>query len=107
LTTFAYDPLWNGQTEASTGAVSIKEEIAYYQCDHLGTPRELTDHQGDIAWAAQYKACGQAKEVSLRPQAREGVETSLPVPARRARRLRLRRQHPGRTPATSRCTNAS
>jgi RHS repeat-associated protein len=57
------DPLWNGEAEASTGPGFTKEEIAYYQCDHLGTPQELTDHQGDVAWSAQYKAWGQAKEV--------------------------------------------
>nr|WP_262373772.1 RHS domain-containing protein [Pseudomonas lundensis] len=30
--------------------------MAWYQCDHLGTPQELTDHTGQIAWSPQYKA---------------------------------------------------
>ncbi|WP_350563639.1 RHS repeat-associated core domain-containing protein, partial [Psychrobacter sp. CAL346-MNA-CIBAN-0220] len=34
--------------------------LAWYQCDHLGTPQELTDHS--IAWSAQYKAWGEAQE---------------------------------------------
>ncbi|MCW7540674.1 RHS domain-containing protein [Aquabacterium sp. A7-Y] len=56
------DPLWNGDFEGETVPFS-KEEIVFYQCDHLGTPQELTDHEGNVAWAAQYKAWGQAKEV--------------------------------------------
>uniref|UniRef100_UPI001F343295 RHS repeat domain-containing protein n=1 Tax=Pseudomonas sp. LAM2023 TaxID=2800477 RepID=UPI001F343295 len=34
----------------------------WYQCDHLGTPMELTDEQGNVAWAGQYKAWGEVKE---------------------------------------------
>ncbi|HCS06594.1 MAG TPA: hypothetical protein DIW67_05585, partial [Pseudomonas sp.] len=39
--------------------------LAWYQCDHLGTPQELTDHTdhtGQIAWSAQYKAWGEVTE---------------------------------------------
>ncbi|SQH33894.1 putative Rhs family protein [Pseudomonas mucidolens] len=36
--------------------------FAWYQCDHLGTSMELTDEQGDIAWAGIYKSWGLAKE---------------------------------------------
>ncbi|MCO7543121.1 RHS repeat-associated core domain-containing protein, partial [Pseudomonas sp. VA159-2] len=32
------------------------------QCDHLGTPMELTDEQGNVAWAGQYKAWGEVRE---------------------------------------------
>jgi len=39
-----------------------RKEMAFYQCDHLGTPQELTDHEGSIAWSAQYKAWGEARE---------------------------------------------
>ncbi|MDI2594768.1 DUF6531 domain-containing protein [Pseudomonas sp. 681] len=31
----------------------------YYQLDHLGTPQELTDYSGEIAWSARYTAYGQ------------------------------------------------
>ena len=55
------DPLWNGQ-QLKTPTAFAKEEIAFYQCDHLGTPQELTDHEGWIAWSAQYKAWGEAKQ---------------------------------------------
>ncbi|MDQ0586422.1 hypothetical protein QFZ47_000531 [Variovorax paradoxus] len=36
------DPLWNGE-QLKTPTPFAKEEIAFYQCDHLGTPQELTD----------------------------------------------------------------
>jgi RHS repeat-associated protein len=55
------DPLWNGQ-QFKTPQAFVREEIAFYQCDHLGTPQELTDHEGRIAWSAQYKAWGEAKQ---------------------------------------------
>jgi RHS repeat-associated protein len=58
----ALDPLWNGESEQVAEPFG-KDEIAFYQCDHLGTPQELTDCEGKVAWSAQYKAWGQAKEV--------------------------------------------
>ncbi|MFJ4344025.1 RHS repeat-associated core domain-containing protein [Pseudomonas sp. NPDC089401] len=54
---FDDDPLW--QTEMKPQAF---DAIAWYHCDHLGTPMELTDEQGNIAWAGQYKAWGEVRE---------------------------------------------
>jgi RHS repeat-associated protein len=71
------DPLWNGQAEAPTGPGFSKEEIAYYQVDHLGTPQELTDHKGNIAWAAQYKAWGQAREVISEAARKAGISNPI------------------------------
>ena len=51
------DPLWNGEQRNVPRAFDRKE-MAFYQCDHLGTPQELTDHEGSVAWSAQYKAWG-------------------------------------------------
>lgn len=51
------DPLWNHKPTAQPLDV-----LAWYQCDHLGTPQELTDHKGRIAWSAQYKAWGEVQE---------------------------------------------
>ncbi|WP_353630322.1 RHS repeat-associated core domain-containing protein [Pseudomonas poae] len=31
----------------------------HYQLDHLGTPQELTDPNGEIAWSAHYRAYGE------------------------------------------------
>jgi RHS repeat-associated protein len=39
------------------------DHLGYYHCDHLGTPQEITDEEGNIAWQAQYKAWGEAKVV--------------------------------------------
>ncbi|MGS7252893.1 RHS repeat-associated core domain-containing protein, partial [Pseudomonas anuradhapurensis] len=50
-------PLWH--TEVKPQAF---DAILWYQCDHLGTPMELTDHNGEVAWTAQYKAWGEVKE---------------------------------------------
>ncbi|MEN8639315.1 RHS repeat-associated core domain-containing protein [Pseudomonas sichuanensis] len=50
---FDQDPLWH--TEVKPQAF---DAIAWYQCDHLGTPMELTDEQGNVAWTGQYKAWG-------------------------------------------------
>jgi RHS repeat-associated protein len=33
----------------------------WYQCDQIGAPQELTDAQGRIVWAADYKVWGEAK----------------------------------------------
>ncbi|UPF03554.1 RHS domain-containing protein [Pseudomonas mosselii] len=54
---FDQDPLW--QHEVKPQPI---DAIAWYQCDHLGTPMELTDHHGEVAWTAQYKAWGEVKE---------------------------------------------
>ncbi|MCO7543094.1 RHS repeat-associated core domain-containing protein, partial [Pseudomonas sp. VA159-2] len=54
---FDQDPLW--QHEVKPQPI---DAIAWYQCDHLGTPMELTDHNGEVAWTAQYKAWGEIKE---------------------------------------------
>ena len=71
------DPLWNGQAEQPTGPGFGKEEITYYQCDHLGTPMELTDHQGNIAWAAQYKAWGAARGVISDAARKAGISNPI------------------------------
>ena len=55
------DPLWNGE-QSRPPAPFGKEEIAFYQCDHLGTPQELTDYEGRVAWSASYKAWGEARQ---------------------------------------------
>ena len=54
---FDQDPLW--QTDMTPQAF---DAIVWYQCDQLGTPMELTDEQGNIVWAGQYKAWGELRE---------------------------------------------
>jgi hypothetical protein len=72
----ALDPLWNGVYEQETEPFG-KEEIAFYQCDHLGTPQELTDHEGKVAWSAQYKAWGQAKEAISEAAYKAGMRNPI------------------------------
>ncbi len=36
-------------------------EIFWYHCDQIGTPYELTDSNGEIMWAEQYQAWGNAE----------------------------------------------
>jgi len=59
------DPLYNGMYEPgfdeNGDPPAPLESIHYYQCDHLGTPMELTDEDGNIAWEANYKAWGEAR----------------------------------------------
>ncbi|VWD18297.1 YD repeat-containing protein [Burkholderia lata] len=52
------DPLWS-----RTNQPTAFRQIGYYQCDQIGTPQEVTDARGEIAWSARYRAWGEAKEV--------------------------------------------
>ncbi len=70
------DPLWNAE-QLSVPAAFDKREIAFYQCDHLGTPQELTDHEGQVAWSAQYKAWGEAREAISEAGRRAGFRNPI------------------------------
>ena len=72
----ALDPLWNGEYEQEAEPFG-KKEIAFYQCDHLGTPQELTDCEGKVAWSAQYKAWGQAKEAISEAARKAGIRNPI------------------------------
>jgi RHS repeat-associated protein len=72
----ALDPLWNGEYEQEAEPFD-KDEIAFYQCDHLGTPQELTDCEGKLAWSAQYKAWGQAKEAISEAARKAGMRNPI------------------------------
>ncbi|WP_284407511.1 RHS repeat-associated core domain-containing protein, partial [Acidovorax sp. SUPP3434] len=62
---------------ASIQGTEENRQTYWYQCDQIGAPLELTDAQGRIAWAADYKVWGEA---TLRPVARTGTDDG---PARR------------------------
>jgi RHS repeat-associated protein len=70
------DPLWNGEQRHVPRAFDRKE-MAFYQCDHLGTPQELTDHEGGVAWSAQYKAWGEAREAISEAGRRAGFRNPI------------------------------
>ncbi|MDR3413226.1 MAG: RHS repeat-associated core domain-containing protein, partial [Formivibrio sp.] len=48
-------------------------QLLYFHKDHLGTPRELTDAQGNLRWAASYKAWGNVLLVET-PQVQRSVK---------------------------------
>jgi RHS repeat-associated protein len=72
----ALDPLWNGEYEQEAEPFG-KDEIAFYQCDHLGTPQELTDCEGKVAWSAQYRAWGRAKEAISEAARKAGMRNPI------------------------------
>ncbi|MFJ1214043.1 RHS repeat-associated core domain-containing protein [Burkholderia pyrrocinia] len=67
------DPLWLPPPPAPA-----IDSLAWYQCDHLGTPQELTDEQSEIAWSAEYRAWGAVKEV-IRKTSDGRVELRNPI----------------------------
>ncbi|WP_174769945.1 RHS repeat-associated core domain-containing protein [Paraburkholderia hayleyella] len=67
------DPLWLPPPPAPP-----IDSLAWYQCDHLGTPQELTDERSEIAWAAEYRAWGVAKE-AIRKASEGRAELRTPI----------------------------
>lgn len=53
-------------------AVIQEEKIYHYHLDHLGTPQELTHHNGELAWSVHYKAYGNVIQKVV-----ESVENNL------------------------------
>jgi RHS repeat-associated protein len=51
------DPLWR-----PLGEPPPFDALAWYHCDALGTPLELTDSNGQLAWSADYQAWGQVSQ---------------------------------------------
>jgi RHS repeat-associated protein len=66
------DPVWHYQAKAQPF-----DAVAFYQCDHLGTPQELTDMNGEIAWAAEYKAWGYAYDALSKAGRAAGLKQPL------------------------------
>jgi RHS repeat-associated protein len=52
------------------------KQTYWYQCDQIGAPQELTDAQGNIVWAADYKVWGEAKvrQITLPQSYRTGTD---------------------------------
>nr|WP_315967679.1 RHS repeat-associated core domain-containing protein [Burkholderia multivorans] len=51
--------------------------VAYYHCDQIGTPQEVTDSAGEIAWSARYWAWGAAKEAISDAACKAGIANPL------------------------------
>ena len=68
--------LWNDEYQQEVDLFG-KDEIAFYQCDHLGRPQELKDSEGKVACSAQYKAWGQAKETISGAEYKAGIRNPI------------------------------
>ncbi|WP_158380805.1 RHS repeat-associated core domain-containing protein [Chitinilyticum litopenaei] len=66
------DPLWTYSPEPQPF-----EQLYYYHTDHLGTPQELLDSDGNLAWSADYKAWGEAKAAISEAAKRAGISNPL------------------------------
>ncbi|WP_028455420.1 RHS repeat-associated core domain-containing protein [Chitinilyticum litopenaei] len=66
------DPLWTYNPEPQPF-----EQLYYYHTDHLGTPQELLDAEGNLAWSADYKAWGEAKAAISEAAKRAGISNPL------------------------------
>ncbi|MDM0116519.1 RHS repeat-associated core domain-containing protein [Variovorax sp. J22R133] len=75
------DPLYNGNYQPGIGedgeGPSRLERVHYYQCDHLGTPMELTDAGGEIAWEASYRAWGEASITISEAARKAGIRNPI------------------------------
>ena len=59
---FSKDALPPQESQAQLWA---NDSISHYNCDHLGTPRELLDDRGALIWAARYNAWGGLTKVDF------------------------------------------
>ena len=54
------------ETEVEATTAKAKDfAVFYYQCDQIGAPQELTDEQGNIVWAAEYKVWGRTSTLEV------------------------------------------
>lgn len=49
--------------EKKTSQTTTQDQILYYNCDHLGTPHEVLNKQGEMIWKARYNAWGAISEI--------------------------------------------
>ncbi|WP_434648636.1 RHS repeat-associated core domain-containing protein [Pseudomonas sp. D1-2] len=60
---YVYEPGTFRPLALLEGAGPEKATPFYYHLDHLGTPQELTSHQGEVVWAARYNGYGKLTEL--------------------------------------------
>ncbi|WP_244788401.1 RHS repeat-associated core domain-containing protein [Cupriavidus pauculus] len=69
---FASDPLWHTEIEPQPF-----DAIAWYHCDHLGTPQEISGPDGLTAWSAHYLAWGAAQQTTTSAAHKAGIQNPL------------------------------
>ncbi|MGP5273620.1 RHS repeat-associated core domain-containing protein [Psychrobacter faecalis] len=67
------DEGWYGNNKPIT---KTGVQLYHYHNDHLGTPNELTDQQGEVVWFADYEAWGNTAQVVWREQVIDNVKVS-------------------------------
>ena len=56
----SYEPLAQVHNRTNEDGES-KQEIHYFHCDQIGTPREMTDDEGNLVWFGDYYGWGKLK----------------------------------------------
>ena len=51
-------------------------QVYHYHNDHLGTPNELTNQQGEVVWLADYQAWGNTATVEWKEQRIDNIVVS-------------------------------
>ena len=51
--------------------------LSWYHCDHLGTPQEMSDRNGQIVWSADHKAWGEIREQRSENAKQQGLSNPL------------------------------
>ena len=51
-------------------------QVYHYHNDHLGTPNELTNQQGEVVWLADYEAWGNTAKIVWRKEKLEQLQVS-------------------------------
>ncbi|NIA00209.1 RHS repeat-associated core domain-containing protein [Massilia sp. CCM 8734] len=74
----SFVPLAQLDTVADDGNDERRSEVHHIHTDHLGTPNEVTDQQGEIVWASEYKAWGNVLRVVSTPQRRRVLNAVEP-----------------------------
>ena len=74
----ANDEIKNAEREAWEDAPELipNMQVYYYHNDHLGTPNELTNTQGEVVWLADYQAWGNTAKVVWRKEKIEHLKFS-------------------------------
>lgn len=75
-TVYLFEPNQGAGNSFKPVAKVHSNELYHYHLDHLGTPQEITNAQGQVVWAPQYKAYG---NLALKPQADTAIEHADPL----------------------------
>ena len=67
------DEGWYGNNKP---VIKTGVQLYHYHNDHLGTPNELTDQQGEVVWLADYEAWGNTAKVVWREEKLKQLKVS-------------------------------